>query len=347
MKTKRLAIIGLAALLGGLLWAGAAPARVITDMAGRQVTVPERVTRVWATAPPATYMVYALGPDLLAGLNSPPPETTREFMAPGFRQLPVLGGWFGQGRMVNREALLLARPDVVVSFHWRGRSVTWKINETLEPLGLPVADMVIGGMDDYPAVFRFLGRLCDRQERGEALARYAEETLAAMARLRASLPPEERLTVYYAEGLQGLQTECDSSFHAELIKLCGGVNAHRCQARTIYGMDSISLEQVLAYDPQVILTAAPEFRQAVSQDPRWQGVAAVKAKRIHLIPTVPMNWFDRPPTFMRLMGAHWLANQLYPQRYPLDLAAEAMRFYQLFLGVEIDRATAQRLLGRE
>lgn len=346
MKTKRLAIIALAALLVGLLWPGPAPARVITDMAGRAVTVPERVTRIFATAPPATYMVYALGPDLLVGLNSPPPETTREFMAPGFRQLPVLGGWFGQGRMVNREALLEARPQVAVSFHWRGRSVPWKINETLEPLGLPVADMVIGGIGDYPEVFRFLGRLCNREERGEALARYAEETLAGLERLRASLPDSVRLKVYYAEGPQGLQTECDNSFHVEVIKLCGAINVHRCQAQTIYGMDQISLEQVLAYDPQVILTALPSFRAAVLADPRWRGVAAVKDQRIPVIPTVPLNWFDRPPTFMRLLGAHWLAHQLYPERYPMDLAAETVRFYKLFLGVDIDRDTAARLLGR-
>lgn len=345
MMSKRFALFSLAmAALLGLLWAGAAPARMITDMGGRQVEVPERISRVFATAPPAMYMVYALGPDLLVGLNSAMSEAGRGYLDPRVFDLPVLGGWFGQGRMANREALLQARPEVVVSFRWRSQAVQWKIEQTLEPLGLPVVGVSIGSISDYPAVFRFLGELFNRQERGEALARYAEQTMAAMERLRQELPPAERLVVYYAEGAQGLQTECDSSFHAELINICGGVNPHHCQATNIPGMNHISLEQVLAYDPQVILTHDAGFLAAVKQDPRWSRVRAVREKRIYMIPGRPINWFDRPPSFMGLLGAHWLAHQLYPARHPVDMVAETQAFCRLFLGVEPDRTAAAKLL---
>ncbi len=342
---KKSAKLILTSLLFCLLWAGQSQARVVTDMGGRQVMAPERIERVFATAPPATYMVYALGPDLLAGLNGPPPLAGRDFLAPRLFDLPVLGGWFGQGRMGNREELAKARPDVVIAFRFRSQAVQWKIEETMEPLDLPVVGVSIDSLTDYPEVMRFLGRLFGRQERGEALARYAERTLAEMERLRRNLTPAERQVVYYAEGPRGLQTECDGSIHAELINLCGGINPHRCQAQTVYGMNSVSLEQALAYDPQVIVSHDREFLASLAQDQPWRSMRALESNKVHLIPTLPINWFDRPPTFMCLLGAHWLAHKLYPGRYQVDMAAETMAFFKLFLGVDIDRATAARLLG--
>jgi iron complex transport system substrate-binding protein len=327
------------ALCCALAWA-----RQITDMNGRQVEVPDVIHKVYATAPPASYMILALTPDMLAGINMPHPRSLLPFIKPASRNLPVLGGWFGQGRSPNLESLLQAKPDVVVSFRVGGSAVRWKIEETLQPLGLPVVGLNMDRLPEYPAAFRFLGKLLGREARAEKLARYAEETLAAMKKLRHGIPQPERLTVYYAEGAQGLRTECGDSMHAELINLCGGVNVHQCKTSTVYGMETVSLEQVLRYDPQVILTHDPLFYKSVLSDPRWKNLRAVRNKRVYEIPRQPLNWFDRPPAFMRLLGAHWLALRLYPERYSLDLVSETRKFIALFLGAEVDVKRAREIL---
>ena len=41
----------------------------ITDMLGRQLTVPENISSVISTSPPSTILVYMLAPDKLAGWN--------------------------------------------------------------------------------------------------------------------------------------------------------------------------------------------------------------------------------------------------------------------------------------
>jgi iron complex transport system substrate-binding protein len=48
-------------------------------------------------------------------------------------------------------------------------------------------------------------------------------------------------------------------------------------------MEAISLEQVMLYDPDVILAKEPVFYRAVVSDPRWQLVRAVKEKRVYPI----------------------------------------------------------------
>ena len=79
---------------------------------------------------------------------------------------------------------------------------------------------------------------------------------------------------------------------------------------------------------------------------RKVGAVAVKDKRVYLIPYEPFNWFDRPPSFMRLLGIKWLLNLLHPDRFPVDMVAETQNFYRLFLGVELTAAQAREVLNR-
>ena len=94
-------------------------AREITDMAGHRVTIPDTITKVVAASPPATYLIYAIDPSLLAGLNFPLWGSEKKYTVPGYRKLPVIGGLAGQGRAMNQEMLLTIRPDLLVHWSWR------------------------------------------------------------------------------------------------------------------------------------------------------------------------------------------------------------------------------------
>ena len=335
------------ALLGALIlaaaWSGPATARMITDMAGRRVEVPDTIHTVYGTSPPATYMVYAMNPDLVAGLNSPPNLAEKAYLDPRLLRKPVIGGWFGQGRTANLETLLQVHPDIIVA--WAGRSpVNEKMEKALKRLDIPVVYVVQDALSDYPAAFRFLGALFNLQSRGEALARDAGQTLAEMDRVRAAIPAAAQVTVYYAEGADGLSTECDTSVHAQLIPLSGAANVHRCADNTTHGMQKISMELVLKYDPQVIVAHEPMFFTTVAHDSRWQNIRAVRDGRVYRIPRTPFNWFDRPPSFMRLLGLKWMVGRLYPKYYPIDLAAETQRFYKLYLNADLDADAARKIL---
>ena len=53
-------------------------AREITDMSGQKVTVPDNITRVYGSAPPSTYAVYAIDPSFIVGLNFSPAKGFNE-----------------------------------------------------------------------------------------------------------------------------------------------------------------------------------------------------------------------------------------------------------------------------
>jgi len=77
---------------------------------------------------------------------------------------------------------------------------------------------------------------------------------------------------------------------------------------------------------------------------RWKQVRAVRNKRIYLIPHVPFNWFDRPPSQMRLLGIQWLTNLLHPDLYPIDMVKETKSFYRLFVGRTLSDGEAKDIL---
>ena len=325
-----------------------ARAREIVDMIGRRVRVPDHVGKVVALSPPATYLVYALDPAVLAGLNFPLWEDEKRFTAETFRKLPVVGGQVGEGRQVNMEVLMAIAPDVAVLWTQgpEGDPVDREYERMLSTLGVPVVYARFEAIRDYPAALTFMGELLERRERAAALRAYAEEVLSRVDRATSTIAGERRPSVYYAEGLDGLATDGEGSFHTELIPIAGGRNVSQTPSRTHMGMEVVSAEQVLAWDPEVILVKERAAMERLPGDARLSGLRAVRERRIFLIPHLPFNWFDRPPSFMRLLGVQWLAHLLHPDRFPFDAVPETRRFYHLFLGVDLTEDEAREVLGR-
>lgn len=321
-------------------------ARTITDMAGRTVTIPDQCTKIFCASPPALYLLYALDHRLAAGLNFSLSAQESTYLHPEFANLPLLGGWFGQGNTPNMESILAAKPDFLLAWYWRQDASNDVVENAAKTLKLPVVYVQLNTLEEYARAFTFLGRLVGREKRGKILAAETRRILREVQPVVDAVPEAERVSVYYAQGPDGLKTECNSSVHAALIEMAGGRNIRVCEARNNFGMESVGIEEVLVGNPQVILSRDRTFTANVLHDPVWRHLRAVRDARVLDIPSEPFNWFDRPPSFMRILGLVWLTNVLYPERYPKDMVTETRRFYNLFLGVELDDAETRRVLGK-
>lgn len=341
MPGKRMATV-VAAGVAILVFAAMAQARDITDMTGRAVTVPDTIKTVYAASPPETMLVYAVDPALLAGLNFPLKGSAKYVDAHALG-LPVIGGYFGQGKTPNLEKLVALNPDVVIGRH--SNPMSGKFESFLKKFHIPLANIVIDRMEQYPEAFEVLGNILHRESRARELAEYTRRTLAQAKEKTASIPPEERVKVYYAEGNDGLRTESSASIHAELIPLAGGVNVHNEGVLTRYGKEKVTIETVIAYQPEVIFVEQPSFYVRIYSSAGWKSIPAVKNHRVYLIPRTPFNWFDRPPSFMRILGLKWVADILYPDRFDWDIEQECREFFHLFLQKDITAADARQLLS--
>ena len=133
------------------------------------------------------------------------------------------------------------------------------------------------------------------------------------------------------------------SINTEIIERAGGRNVADDGGAT-RGLVRASMEQVIVANPDIIVTWDRNFFAGVFGDPLWQEIAAVTEGRVHLSPTAPFGWIDRPPSLNRMMGLIWMAGLLYPEAWPQDLREEARAFYNLYYHVDLSDEELDRLL---
>jgi len=338
MKTR---LAGFLLLLCSL--APLAQGREVVDMMDRKVTVPDKIERLFAPSPYGAYMMYALAPELMTGVVFAPKVEERKFLPRYLWDLPVLGGGPRPG---NAESLAKTNPQLLIIWKNDRNPLVERADAQMAKLGIPYVYVVADGMAGYPEAIRFLGKLTGREKRAEEMAKYVEKTLKDVSAAVGKVPANRRPKVYYAEGVDGLSTECNDSIHTQVLQLAGDVDVHRCHTSSHMGMEKISLEQILLYAPDMIVAQEKLFYDKVFTDPAWQALKAVKERKVYLIPRAPMNWFDRPPSFMRFMGLQWVASKLYPKEYPVDIEKETKAFYQIFFNATLSDQDVREILGR-
>ncbi len=327
--------------------AAQAAGRSITDHAGRTVRVPDRITRVVGTSPVGTILLYTLCPDMLAGWNHALRSGEREFIPEPYRSLPNLGGWYAKNTG-SLEELVRLRPDVLIGAGKLGPAEIEQADRIQQQINIPVI-MLDGSLEGLEKAYLFLGELTGERQRAGILAAYCREKLAAVDTALAGLPAEGSTRIYYAEGAAGLETEPGGSDHTGLLSRVGGSNVAQVPAREGIGMTPVSMEQVIAWNPEALLVwnrGQGGAYDHIMSDPLWAKLLAVKNRRVYEIPAAPFNWFDRPPAVNRVIGLLWLTRLLHPDRFACDIAAEAQRFCRLFYHIDLSDDQIRGLLER-
>jgi iron complex transport system substrate-binding protein len=333
--------VGAALAAAALPGPASAQARIVVDGAGRRIEVPGQVRRVFAAGGPASIFVYTLAPDTLLGWTRALGPEERPWLPPRYAELPALGRLTGRGNTANVEVVLASRPDVVLDFGTIGGTYVSLADRLQEQTKVPYL-LLDGGLAATARSYTLAGDLLGVAEPAAKLARYVERTLADVDRRVASVLRDKRPSVYYARGPRGLETAAPGSINAESLDRLGVRNVAAGSGR---GLTTVSLEQVLAWNPDVILTLEPAFHAAVGQDPGWRGVRAVREGRVHLVPLVPFPWVDFPPSVNRVIGLRWLGHVLYPEAFPGSVRDETRNFYGLFYHRVPDERQLDSLLG--
>tara|TARA_R110000772_G_scaffold268420_1_gene395422 strand:- start:13909 stop:14976 length:1068 start_codon:yes stop_codon:yes gene_type:complete len=334
-------------LLGGLPFAAMprglrAAGRRITDSAGRPVAVPDRVAKVFPAGPPASIFLYMMAPDLLAGWSRALRGQERAGIAEKYHDLPEIGRLTGRGGSANLETVMVMKPDLILDYGSVKPTYVSLADRVQAQTGIPYA-LIDGRFNNIPKSFLTLGDLVGRPDRGAACAAKAQAIIDDLAAARAALPPSGRPRVYYGRGADGLQTGVKGSINVELLGHAGAVNVADQAGEG--GLTKVSLEQILGWDPDVVLTTDPNFFDLVWTHDVWKTLPAVKAGRVYLSPTVPWGWFDRPPSANRLIGLHWLLAVLYPDRFLRGLEERARDFYSFFYHLDLDVDRLATILG--
>jgi iron complex transport system substrate-binding protein len=282
-------------------------------------------------------LVFAIAPDKLTGWTRAMRPNEAQFFAEKYARLPELGRLTGRGNTANVEVVLKARTDLIVDVGSTGASLASLATQVQEQTRIPYA-LFDGRIESTPAALRALGKLMG--DDAENLAGWYERELAD-ARQRV-LKARTHPLVYYGRSPSGLQTGGKGSINVEVLEFLGARNA-AADARA--GLVTVSFEQVLLWNPEVILTTDPNFWRLARTDARWRAVSAVEKGKVYLSPHLPFGWFDFPPGANRLLGIWWAGKLLYPTEFDVDLRAKVIEFHRRFYHRAPSAAQLDAMLG--
>lgn len=328
-----------------VLLAFAAPAladRVVTDQLGREVTLPDTISRAVVLQHHSLDAVVQLdAQDQLVGVL----QNWERRLGAGFARLaPEIAGLSMPGDLtkVNLEELLALDPDVVIVTHYAPEEMTVQITD----IGLPVVHI---GFVDIPESERgkrdpvltdekaaytdgllgavtLIGEIFGKQENAADLNREIMRNRAIIEERTAHLPDEERTSMYMAN--PDMNTYGSGKYTGAVMELAGGLNV----AREVHGYAKVEMEQVLLWNPEMIIVQDryPEVLDQIHDDPAWATISAVANNKVYMTPEYVKPWGHPTPESIAL-GELWMGKILHPDLFAdIDLDQLVMDYYRRF-----------------
>lgn len=316
------------------------------DQQGRTITFERPVTRVVTIPMPAASLLVAVdgGADHLAAMHNASWVAMRD---------GILGTMFPQALELpheiatqdftpNVESVRALNPDVVIQ--WSDAQLV----APLENAGLKVIGLVNNGkQEDVDAWIAMFSAMLGKPERATEIKDHSDRELAEVKELAAGRSGPGPSILYFNRFEGGLKAAAAKTYNDFYIKLIGGSNpATGEDPLPGTGMVGLDVEQVLSWDPEVILLGNFDgaMPQDVYDDPVWKNVAAVRSRRVYKVPLGGYRW-DPPGQESPLMW-HWLGDIAFPQEQS-GLRGKITDYYRMLYNYRPTNADLDRILWTE
>lgn len=286
-----LALLTIALFLIGCSPGEQTPVEYVFDDLGRLVAINGTPERIISLAPSNTEILFALGlGDKVVGVTDwcdyPPEALGKEKV--GAYDTPDI------------EKIVALTPDLILVAH----GTTMEVINNLVGLGLTVFGIETTDLDDLLNDIRKIGEVTDKEVEAYALTSEMESRIQAVTDQTEEL--EERPGVFYIVWHDPLWTAGAETFIHELIEKGGGVNI--CGNLTGYPM--ISIEEVIAYNPEVIITSSwPGVYEWAMNETALNVTYARQNDRVYMCDD---NLVQRPGPRL-VEGLEWFAHFIHPE----------------------------------
>ncbi len=285
------ALLSLALVLTACSPAEQTPPQYFFDDLGRLVAINGTPQRIVSLAPSNTETLFALGlGDRVVGVTDYcdyPPEALDKEKVGGYANPDI-------------EKLVALNPDLILVAHGTPMDV---INNMVG-LGLTLFGIKTTDLDDLLNDIRRIGEIADKELEAQALTSEMAVGIKAVTDVTSEL--EERPRVFYIIWNDPLQTAGSGTFIHELIEKGGGVNI----CGNITGYPIISIEEVIARNPEVIITSSwPGIYEWAMNE---TALNATDARQNNRVFACDDNLVQRPGPRL-VEGLEWFAHFIHPE----------------------------------
>ena len=316
--------------------------RVFTDSVGREVEVPAQIDKVALSGPMAQIVLFALCPDKLVGVSNAWSTEAEQYLDEKYFTMPEIGQLYGGKGELNPETLLQSGAQVVIDVGEPKGSIAEDLDALQEQTGIPFVH-ITATTETTGDAYRMLGDLLNMKDEAETLAAYCEKVYDRTVSIAGSV---EKANVLYVTGDMGQNVIAAGSYHAEILNLLTNNLAVVDEPSSKGTGNEVSMEQILTWDPDVVIFAPESIYDTVADDAAWQSVTAIKNGAYYEVPFVPYNWMGFPPSVQRYLGMMWLSKVLYPDATAeYDLFSDVQEYYKLFYHCDLTQAQYDALVA--
>ena len=315
-----------------------------TDSTGREVEIPKEIKKIAPSGPLAQIVLYSINPDKIAGWSQTPSKATQKYMDEKYINLPEFGQFYGKNANMNMEAIVKAKPDVIIDIGEKKKGIKEDMDGLQKQLNIPVI-FVEATLDNMDKAYETLGNILS--EDTKALAEYSKNTVNDAKEKSKTIPSDKKVKLYYGLAENGLNTIGKGSVHGAVIDMVGAENVAVLDEISSKGTgNEVSMEQVIKWNPDAIIFAPDVDINKVTSDKSWSNMKAIKDEKYYVVSMGPYNWMGSPPSINRLIGIKWLGNLLYPDTYKYDMVKETKEFYKLFYHYDLKDDEVKALLNK-
>jgi iron complex transport system substrate-binding protein len=315
----------------------------VTDCANRNVVVPEKINRIACMYLFTGHVVTMLGrgDDIVAVSNGLKRDSLLLDICPAIKNAMVPKT---QGAL-NMEELLSAAPDVL--FMPGDMSGNRGEMEKLDRFGIPTIIIDYSDMESQQKAISIIGKVIGRERRAEEYNSFYRKTIERIKSVTDKLPKNKKLRLYYSEN-EATRTTLDNDLSTDWLRITGVINvALNKSGNMLEGKNFVSIEQILIWDPEVILANEPEALKLIFEDRKWAAVNAVKNGKVYQMPIAISRW-GHPGSIETPMAILWTANKVYPSLFSeINMETETKSYYKHFFNYDLSESKIMAILEGE
>ncbi len=312
--------------------------REFTDDLGRTVNIPVTVDKIAVSGPLTQVYVFPLCPELFAGFSDAFASDIEKYFPAEYLSLPEIGQLYGGKGTMDLEALLAAEPDVVIDVGEAKGNMAEDLDALTEQTGIPFVH-INANEETVAEAYLKLGELTGKTEKAKELSDWCAANYKRVSDIMAKVDADgARKSLVYCLGDKGLNVLAEGSFHAGTINLVSDNAAKLSEVSHSGDGNEVDMEQLILWDPEVIIYEPNSVFDTVADDPLWQELEPIKTGEYYKCPWGPYGWLSTPPGVQRYLGMVWLTSILYPEYADYDLQELVTEYYQVFYGYELSDA---------
>lgn len=324
--------------------------KIVTDLKGREVSVPQNVQHIAVVPIPWASVIYAIdgSSERLAAIHPTAMSAayTGKFLETKDKHFAQLDTKIiAQNFSVNIESAAQAGVDTAILWQYQDKDA-----EKLTKVGIPTLLIYNDTVENLKKSFLIIGKLLGKEERAAKLNEYYDTANKKIIAKKA-WEKTDKPTVLFLRNSK-LRLQGNDNFMHEAIRIGGGQNPYDQIALSGSSAQTIAMEEVYKLNPDIILLS--NFDKFVPDDlynnkipgQDWSTVKAVQEKRVYKVPLGIYLW-DAPGVETPLM-MEWLACVLQPELFKeLDVRADAKKFYEDFMHYNISEADMAQIFADE